>query len=234
MTVKQTPDARVAGSAVAAEAVLFDLDGTLVDTEPRNHAVWALLLARHGVPAHGPAPADFSGRTAREAIAAHLEWFPGRSVDGLLAEVLASVREPGLPVPAPMPGAVRLVRRLAAAAVPLGVVTSATRELAESELAAAGIIEYFDVLVTAEDVRRGKPDPEGYRAACAVLGVRPERVVVFEDSPVGLAAARLAGAYCVRVLTGTDPAAPAAADQTVRTLAEVRWPLRAATGPEPR
>lgn len=221
-------------TAVPAEAVLFDLDGTLVDTEPRNRAVWALLLARHGVPAHGPAPADFSGRTAREAIALHLEWFPGHSVESLLAEVLASVREPGLPAPAPTPGGVRLVQRLAAAAVPLGVVTSATRALAESELAAAGILDCFDVLVTAEDVACGKPDPEGYLAACAALGARPARVVVFEDSPIGLAAAKRAGAYCIGVLTSADAAALGAADAIVRTLAEAPWPLLAATAAAPR
>jgi sugar-phosphatase len=212
----------------AADAVLFDLDGTLVDSEPRNHAVWALLLARHAVPAHGPAPADFSGRTGREAIAFHLAWFPGACVDGLFAEVLALLDEPGLPDAAPLPGAVELVRRLAQAGPPLGVVTSATRRIARRDLAASGILECFDVLVTADDVRRGKPDPEGYLAACAALGVRPERVLVFEDSAIGVSAAKRAGTYCVGVPGNADTAAVREADATVRTLAEVPWPLRRA------
>ncbi len=102
----------------------------------------------------------------------------------------------------------------------LAVVTSCGRALAEARLAGAGLPRPA-VLVTADDVRRGKPDPEGYRRAAALLGLEPARCVAVEDAPAGIAAARAAGARTVGVAT-THPADELAeADLVVASLAEL-------------
>ena len=85
--------------------------------------------------------------------------------------------------------------------------------------------ELFTVVVTAGDVTVGKPDPEGYRAACRALGVAPAATVVFEDAR-GVAAAKAASACCVAVATSHGAAELSAADRVVPDLASVSWPLR--------
>ncbi|MFD7732311.1 HAD family hydrolase [Kitasatospora phosalacinea] len=208
-------------------AVLFDLDGTLVDTEPRSRAAWSRLLTRHGLGDDGPEPNDFAGRPPREVLREHLHHFPGHTVDDLLAEVTGYVSDPDMPAARPVPGAVAYVRRLAAAGVPLGVVTSGSREYATGELRAAGLLDLLDTLVTSDDVTAGKPDPEGYLAGCRALGVDPAEAVVFEDAPAGIAAAKRAGAFCVALTTGHAPQALAPADLILADLTQASWPLAA-------
>lgn len=179
------------------DAALFDLDGTLVDTEPRSQAAWQRLYETHRVPHDGDLLRSFAGRPGRVVLAEQLDRFPaGAGVDELFAEAMSYATLPAEPVR----GAAELVRVLAGR-MPVGVVTSGTREYAKAELAAIGVLELLSVLVTAEDVGRGKPDPEGYLRGCRELGVDPARTVVFEDSTAGVAAAKAAGAYCVGVRT---------------------------------
>ncbi|MFG3254747.1 HAD family hydrolase [Streptomyces sp. NPDC048172] len=205
-------------------AALFDLDGTLVDTEPRSRAAWAALFAAHGVPVAPHALDAFAGRPGKEAIAEHLADFPGHTAEELYQEAKGYSGGPGMPATRPVPGAVALLVRLREEGVPLAVVTSGTREYAKGELAALGVLDLLDALVTADDVTRGKPDPEGYVRACALLDVRPEDAVVFEDAPAGIEAARRAGAFCV-ALTVTQPAeALAGAGLVLPDLTGVTWP----------
>ncbi|MFJ9870461.1 HAD family hydrolase [Streptomyces sp. NPDC101165] len=82
----------------------------------------------------------------------------------------------------------------------------------------------FDVLITSDDVTRGKPDPQGCLACCAALGVEPSTVVVFEDAPAGVMAAKRAGADCVAITSTQSPAALAAADLIVPDLTGMTWP----------
>ena len=87
--------------------------------------------------------------------------------------------------------------RFAAARLPVALVSAALRDKIEPVLAAAGIRDAFSVVVTQDDVSRGKPDPEPYLRAAELLGVAPEDLLVFEDTDVGVASARNAGAYVV-------------------------------------
>jgi HAD superfamily hydrolase (TIGR01509 family) len=205
-------------------AVLFDLDGTLVDSEPRSRAAWERLFATHGVPHDDALLVSFAGRQGRHVVAEHLHRFPGEpTIEDLYSEAISYARASGGPVE-PVRGAVGLLRGLHAEGVPFGVVTSGTRAYATRELEALGVRGLLSVLVAAEDVSAGKPDPEGYLAGCAALGVEPARTVVFEDAPAGVAAAKAAGAYCVG-LTTTQPASALAAADVVRPdLTGVPWP----------
>lgn len=208
----------------AFEAALFDLDGTLVDTEPRSQAAWRQLFLVHGVPHDQPMLASFAGRPGKAILTEHRHSFDRRhTVDELFAEAMSYAASYAAAAPAaPVPGAVELVRALHSSGLPVGVVTSATRDYAHAELDALGLLALLAVLITAEDVAAGKPSPEGYLAGCRTLGVAPERTLVFEDAPAGWAAAKAAGAYCVAVTT-TQPAAALAADLVVPDLSGLRW-----------
>ncbi|WP_406631287.1 HAD family hydrolase [Amycolatopsis sp. WGS_07] len=198
-------------------AALFDLDGTLVDTEPRSQAAWRRLFREHGVDLPEPLLASFSGRPGKTVLAENRHRFPGEpTVDDLFAEAMSYATS----VAEPMPGAVDLVRALHELGWPIGVVTSGTRDYANAELTALGVRPLFDTVITAEDVSRGKPDPEGYLLGCTRLAVEPARTVVFEDAPAGIEAAKAAGTFCVAI--GADSSA---ADLVVTDLTEVQPPF---------
>ncbi len=207
----QTPDHRaLAGRRFAA--VLFDLDGTLVDSMgavTRSWLTWAAeqglephrLLGFHGVPAEQivrrlVAPADVvAARTRIMAIEL-------ADLDGVL----------------PLPGAVA-----ALAALPehrRAIVTSCTAPLAAARIGAARLVPPA-VVVTADDVLRGKPDPEPFLLGAQRLGVDPADCLVVEDAPSGIAAATAAGMASIAVLT-TNPREQLAAHAVVPDLSHVR------------
>lgn len=208
------------------QAVLFDLDGTLIDSEPRSQAAWQTLFDRYGIALDPRVRRGFSGRPGRNVLREHLASFPAIGLEELFAEVLVIQSGPDVPGAEPVPGAVAFIRRLHRAGVPLGVVTSGRRDYAHCELAALGVAQFLDVVVTSDDVSRGKPDPEGYLTGCAGLGSEPARTIVFEDTPAGITAARSAGARCVGIATGHAPAELGQADMVVPDFTGLRWPLR--------
>jgi sugar-phosphatase len=201
-------------------AALFDLDGTLLDSEGRSQAAWRRLFRAHGVPVDRALVASFAGRPGRVVLAENRGLFDARhSVDALLEEAMSYATDPA----APVPGAVELLRAVHGSGVPVGVVTSATREYAHAELTALGVRPLVAPVITAEDVRAGKPEPEGYLAGCRALSVEPGHTVVFEDSPAGVTSAKRAGAFCVAVSTTTPADALAHADLVVADLSRVGW-----------
>ncbi|NAZ82473.1 HAD-IA family hydrolase [Kineococcus sp. R8] len=194
-----------------AEAVLFDCDGVLVDSDASVTAAWSRWSRDEGLDPVAVV-AQVHGRRAADTVAA-LVAARGRAaalerIDRYELEAAAEVTA--------VPGAAELT-----AALPAGrwaVVTSGTRALATARLAAAGLPAPA-VVVTADDVRVGKPDPEGYRLAARLLGVEPGRCVVVEDAASGVAAARAAG---VAAVVGVGKRALATdADVVVRDLREV-------------
>lgn len=228
-------DQSAAGQAPAAAgpgAVVFDLDGTLVLTEERNAEVWRSFLARYDLPL---TPARFRQVTGRRGLdslhelAAELpDRFGGRSPVELVEEVRQIDAATPFGQVQEVPGARALVRRLAEDRVPLALCTSATRPYALTCLQALDLTTAFAALVTAEDVRTGKPDPEGYRAACAAVGVDPGEAVAFEDSVAGIDAVLAAGLRCVGVATTQPREALSRADLVVDDLTQVGgppWPL---------
>ena len=190
--------APAASRTLTCRAVLFDMDGTLVDSTAVVEQVWGEFAGRYGLDiaeilrtSHGIQAAD----TVRRFAPA------GADVVALTEELgaMERVRTAGIVA---VPGAAALLRSLPAEAVAL--VTSADRILADIRMDAAGLAMPA-AAVTAEMVTRGKPHPEGYLTAAGLVGVEPADAVVFEDAPAGIAAGVAAGIRTVAVGPNTGP-----------------------------
>jgi sugar-phosphatase len=184
----------VTGATIAA--VLFDMDGTLVDSDAAVARAWA-----HWSRARGVDPAEIArvtpGRPAIESIADLAPWLSPTQRRADAAELLRRERADLVDI-VPTRGALDLVAALRGWAVPFAVVTSADDALARTRLAASGLA-VPEVLVTADSVARGKPDPEGYLLAAGRLGVPPGDCLVVEDTLAGVRAGLAAGAVVVGV-----------------------------------
>ncbi|MES9524206.1 HAD family hydrolase [Streptomyces capoamus] len=196
---------------IHAHALLFDNDGTLVSSLDSVERCWSRWAREYGITAEEFARVELHGRTAVEVVG---DLLPAR----LVPQAVARVEQ--LEVEDVPDGGVRLLpgTRAFLDALPAdrwAVVTSATRRLAEARLDAVGIRP--KALVSADDVTRGKPDPEPYLLAARQLGVDPARCVVFEDAPAGLRAGRAAGMATVALAT-THRAEELDADLVVRDL----------------
>jgi sugar-phosphatase len=194
-------------------AVLFDLDGVLVESREATERVWLEWAARNGIDEeqlrsamHGVRSVEVV-RALRPGLDAVAE---SDALERTQAEDLLGLR--AIPGAAEALGAVREDR--------VAVVTSATLALAAARLGAVGIAPPA-VMVNAEDVSRGKPDPEGYLTAARRLGVEPAEALVVEDSPPGIEAGRAAGAATVGVTSTHAAAALAAADVVIPSLVEL-------------
>lgn len=202
---------------VSVQAVLFDLDGVLVDSTAAVEAHWRAFAARHDLDA--PALlADLHGRRMVDTMAAAL---PDLSAEELAAEAawLEQTEVEGAREGTQrQPGAQQLTAALSGR--PWAIVTSGTVPVAVARIEAVGLPRP-PVLVTGEEVASGKPDPAPYLLAAQRLGVPPEDCVVVEDAPSGLAAGRAAGCVTVAVTTSHAAAELAEADHIARLPGDV-------------
>ncbi|HET9365199.1 MAG TPA: HAD-IA family hydrolase, partial [Candidatus Angelobacter sp.] len=171
------------------KAILFDMDGVLIDSAPAVERVWHKWARQHGIdPAHAIQQAH--GRRSIEtirAIAPHMD----AEQENMKVEQMEIEDKEGVTA---LAGAAEMLRSLPADR--FAIVTSATRPLAVARLGYAGLIVPQN-MVTADDVVNGKPSPEPYIKGAALLGVAPADCLVFEDTPAGVAAARAAGMQVV-------------------------------------
>ena len=193
---------------MAFEAIVFDNDGLLLDTEHAWTRAEVELFARRGSAFTHDHKRELIG-TSRTESALKLERMldlPGAGdtlMDELHALVMAEL-DGGVP---PRPGALELVAAVRAAGVPVGLASNSSREFVERALAVSALANgHFDVVVSADDVSAPKPAPDIYLAACAALGAAPERAAALEDSQTGVESARAAGLYVIGVpyLPGTS------------------------------
>lgn len=198
------------------DAVLFDMDGTLIDSTPsvvRSWVTWAtelgvdphVLEGNHGVPARQIVTGVLAPERVDAGLARIVE-LETQDVAGILT----------------LPGSARALEVLGPASA---IVTSCTRVLATARIAASGL-RAPAVVVTADDVEVGKPDPAPYLLGARRLGVDPARCLVVEDAPSGLVSARAAGCATLAVTT-TTPVRELLADAVVDSLADVVFTLSA-------
>jgi beta-phosphoglucomutase len=187
-----------------ARALVFDFNGTLSHDEPVLFGIYSELFAEHGRPL---TETDYYGRLAGNTEEAIIGGWLGVEGDELQALVEERIdryvaRADGSTITAGLREAVRY----ASARVPVAVVSGAYRREIEPVLAGAQLVPHVTAVVTADDVSRGKPDPDGYRLALAALGdgLAARDVVAFEDTEAGVASATGAGLRCLAV-RGTLP-----------------------------
>jgi sugar-phosphatase len=200
-------------AVIRCRAILFDLDGVLMDSRVAVERAWERWAAGHGI----------------DPVAVLAEAHGRRTIDTIrvIAPLLDVEREARLLEDAEavdfegvttLPGAAELL-----GALPSGswtVVTSGTRALAIGRLAHGGL-PIPEQLITADDVERGKPDPQPYLAGAAALGVDPADCLVIEDAPAGIEAGKAAGMTVLALVTTFEAGELAAADYVIGSLADV-------------
>jgi beta-phosphoglucomutase family hydrolase len=197
--------ARHAGvvSGARIDAVIFDMDGVLVDSEPLHARAVTQMLAEYGVDWDTSGGDPTIGLTGREGFAficaRHaLPHDPQRLDDLYTARVVPVLRARATP----LPGVPDVPRALAARGLRLGLASSSRPEIIEATLAALGVRPLFEAVVSGVEVARGKPAPDVFLETARRLGVAPEACVVVEDSERGVRAARAAGMRCVAIPCG--------------------------------
>ncbi len=204
------------------QAILFDLDGVLVDSTPCVTRVWRAWAQEHGLDPDYVVNVAHGQRTIEtvRTVAPNLD--AQRETDRIEQREIEDTD--GLRV---LNGAQELL-----AALPLNrysIVTSGTRQLATKRLQVAGL-PVPTKMVTADDVTRGKPDPEPYLAGAAMLGFEPQDCLVFEDAPSGIRSAKAGGMVVIAVTTTYKPEQLSQADLIVPSLEPVRVSIQASGG----
>ncbi|MCF7676001.1 MAG: HAD family phosphatase [Akkermansiaceae bacterium] len=180
------------------DAVILDCDGTLVDSMPAHFEAWCQALAMHG-----------AGGVFREDVFFAMGGRPSADIVEELnseydlklkpADIALAKRESFLK----QLGSITLIDEVAAFAeslrgrIPMAIATGSTRMVVEKTLQAVGVSDWFDEVVSADDVAEGKPAPDVFLRAAELLGVAPEKCLVLEDAPAGILAAQRAGMQVV-------------------------------------
>lgn len=199
MLVRSSPHVVARPEARLIEAVVFDFDGLVFDSETHEYECVRELFAEHGA----ELPLEVWGRcVGREAgffdPFAYLEETAGVAIDREAAARRKHERfYERIEGEGAIPGVEDALVAAAALGLKIGLASSSRRAWVEGQLRRLGLLHHFHCLRTADDVERVKPEPDLYLGVLRCLGVAPERAVAFEDSPNGALAARRAGMYCV-------------------------------------
>jgi beta-phosphoglucomutase len=214
------------------DAAIFDFDGVVVDSEPVHFACFRQVLATVGLELSRQDYYDkYLGYDDHDCLLIAARDRNVQLTERQIAELTAAktrlVQDTFRESIQALPGAVELIRSLASAGVPLAICSGALRDEIVLASRTVGVLDCFQVIVAAQEVARGKPDPEGYLAARSRLAetlardIRPPRCVVIEDSPAGIQAARAAGMKTLAVATSYARADLAGADRVFDSLAQV-------------
>jgi beta-phosphoglucomutase len=210
-------------------AVIWDMDGTLVDTAELHYAAWVEVCAARG---RGMSRSEFAATFGRRNPEILPSLFPGRYTEAELLRIgeekeqrYREAAQRGVEL---LPGAGQLMAALQAGGWKQAVGSSAPRENLGLILELTGIARFLGAVIAAEDTVRGKPDPEVFLRAADRLQVDPGRCVVFEDAPAGVQAARAAGMRCVAVRFAAhhteEQLRSSGADVVIASLADITEP----------
>ena len=184
--------------ALAIKALIFDCDGTLVDSMPVHYQAWAATMASHGIEFTEKRFYELAG-VPSDKIVALLAGEAGVDLDAVAVSVekdaaFMSQTHTVRPIEA-----VAAIARANRGVLPMAVASGSTRELVEKELRELEMLDWFGAVLCAEDVTNHKPAPDVFLAAAERLGVAPEHCCVYEDSDLGIAGAKTAGMQWVDV-----------------------------------
>jgi beta-phosphoglucomutase len=185
------------------KAVLFDMDGVIVDSEPLHVAAFQATLKRYGHDlSEEQYKQHFAGKTDEAGFKQYFD-FIGETVElpVIMNKKATAYLELAADQLVPYPGVVEFIKSLAEQGTPLALVTGSLKAEAEVTLEAFGLTELFKAVIAAEDILQSKPNPEGYLKGAKALGFNPADCIVIEDAPSGVAAANAAGMHCLAVTT---------------------------------
>jgi sugar-phosphatase len=199
------------------KAAIFDMDGLLIDSEPLWQEAEIKVFRTVGVPLTRDLCRETVGARLDEVVSHWYAKFPwnGASMEVVEARILEEVSRLIIDHGEPMPGVRETIDTLAAAQYELAVASSSPMQLIRAALQTFGLIEDFSVLHSAETEGKGKPHPAVYVSTMQRLGVEPGSCIAFEDSAVGVRAARSAGAWVIAVPDPADIANPAFSEADV-------------------
>lgn len=183
------------------QALIFDFDGLILDTETPEFQAWQEIYREHGHELSLSAWSRYIGVTrGPHGHLADLEMVVGQPIDreGILESIEKRERELLATQPI-LPGVEALIADAKQLRLRLGVASSSDREWVIGHLSRLGLLESFDAIKTADDVANTKPDPELFLAALGALSTQAEEAIALEDSPNGVLAAQRAGIFCVAV-----------------------------------
>lgn len=204
------------------DAVLFDMDGVIIDSEPLWSEAEKRLLARRNLSYSPSLKTAMMGRDAKGAVRLLREHYSlTDSVEELIGErnhLIAELFKEDLKT---IPGALELVRSVIAEGIITGLVSSSSQPLIELALEKIGATGLFAITLSGDQVARGKPAPDVYITAAERLGVKPEHCLVIEDAPHGVAAAKHAGMCCLAIDTSVNVVELTTADRVVSGFEEV-------------
>lgn len=213
MTLKRT-----AGEPPISFGVIFDMDGVLVDSADAHWKSWRILGERECRPIREESFAQTFGRQNKDIIPIFFGDVSPLESQRLADQKEEIYRDLVRARPPIVEGATELVRGLRRIGAALAIGSSGPRENIMLIVSAMGIGDSLDAIVCAEDVTRGKPDPQVFAVAAERLTLPSDRCVVVEDAPAGVTAAKRAGAKCAAVLMHHDREALAEADLIVDRL----------------
>jgi len=202
-------------------ACIFDLDGTLIDSEPNYFASDRAFLARYGIDFSEELSHRIMGRGSADIMRLFKELYPDNPFTAFPVEEMMAMRdtyyiEYAIGRTRSFPVMVELVEILSRAGMPLGLASGSSPAVIAASLEATGLARHFPVVVSAGEVPCGKPEPGIFLETARRMGMEPEACLVFEDSLNGLLAAKAAGMRCVVLpAPGSDLSSFAAADLVI-------------------
>lgn len=205
-----------------ARAIIFDMNGVIVDDETLHETAFAKILSKRGFSlSHQEYLDHFAGRTDLDGFHAFFRQ-QGKSFDlnELLSEKSEAYEQLAADGLSAYPGVALLIRQLRQRNILLALVTGATQPETQAVLDAFGLVNDFSVVLTASDVTDGKPSPQGYLLAAERLGLSVGDCLVIEDAPSGIEAAKRAGMFCVAVAHTHDQCVLAQADVIIEKFDE--------------
>lgn len=204
------------------KAVIFDMDGVIVDNQDYHHEAWMTFCMKYGITVEGDV-SRYYGQTNTDILTSifpqdlnHQQLY---EYAGEKEKLYQGLYEGNVEA---ADGLLELLSVLQHAGIKLGVATSAPKENVDFVLLNTNLRKYFDVVVDSSMVKKGKPDPEIYLKAAQSLGEKPEHCLVFEDSVSGLRSAKAAGMYVVAITTTNPRENLSEADQIIDHFKEFK------------
>lgn len=205
------------------KGAIFDMDGVITDNKEQDFTAWKRVFADFGIDLTFDGYKSFTGMKGEEIVKRYIRLGAGdeeateltlRKENYFIEEIKKNKIEP-------TEGVVRLLNDLKAAGIRMGIGTAAMKFKANAILEELGLKDFFDIIVSAEEVKKGKPDPETYLKVAQELGFETEECFVIEDAPNGIEAAKNGGIKCIAITTTHKRSELGQADRIIDSFDEL-------------